>query len=431
MAKATVKTTRRKFMRRTVQLSTALAVPAIFPRGILGKNSPNERVLIGHVGLGGMGTGHLNFFKDYAGALCDVYEPHLKRAAGIIGRPVPVYKDFRALLDQQDLDGVLLATPDHWHGVMTVMCCEAGKDVYVQKPACNTIEEGRAMVNAAKRWGRIVQVGSQGRSTPDAFFSAQYIQNDQIGRVKHVECWHYPNPVQKPSESEPDSPPPSDLDWDLWVGPNRWVPYNKKRVHFNFRWMLDFGGGQIRDRGAHVFSCAFFIMQSDFTGPKSVEATGRPPERGLWDCPTDMEIRYEFENPDWTMTWSQPGPKELQELGGFGARYHGDKGELIVRGGDGGTYTEEKAKNFTPPPGGIIPYKSPGHEQDWIDCIRSRKQPIMHIESGVRVATLCVLGNISYRLGRKLNWDPIAERVIGDEEANRLLANPTRAPWRI
>jgi predicted dehydrogenase len=162
-------TTRRKFLRRSLQFGTALAAPAILPRGILGANSPNERVVTGHVGLGGMGTGQLGFFKGYVGALCDVYEPHLKRAAERVGRTVPLYKDFRKLLDQKDLDGILIATPDHWHGVMTVMACEAGKDVYVQKPACNTIEEGRAMVNAANRWGRIVQVGSQGRSTPDAF----------------------------------------------------------------------------------------------------------------------------------------------------------------------------------------------------------------------------------------------------------------------
>ena len=131
------------------------------------------------------------------------------------------------------------------------------------------------------------------------------------------------------------------------------------------------------------------------------------------------------------MTWTQPGPEELNKLYGFGARYHGDDGTLIVKGGDGGTFTEDKAKAYKPPPGGIIPYKSPGHEQDWVDCIRSRKQPIMHIESGVRVAALCILGNISYKLGRKLNWDPVAERVLGDEEANRLLANPVRAPWKI
>ncbi len=421
-------TTRRQFLERTLRAAPAIALPAILPRGILGQSSPNERIVTGHIGVGGMGTGHLGFFKEYVGAICDVYEPHLQRAAKIVGRYVPLYRDFRQLLEQQDIDGVVIATPDHWHGIMTVMACEAGKDVYVQKPACSTIEEGRAMVDAARRWGRIVQVGSQGRSTRDAFLSCRYIRNGEIGRVRHVECWHYENPV---GGEAPDAEAPSDLDWDLWLGPNRWVPYNRDRVHFNFRWMLDFGGGQIRDRGAHVMSVASFIMDADSTGPVSVEATGTPPERGIWDCPTKMDIRYEFENPDWTMTWSQPGPAELRELYGFGARYHGDEGTLIVRGGDGGTFTEDKAKEYTPPPDGFVPYESPGHEQNWVDCVRTRQQPIMHIESGHRVASLCILGNIAYRLGRKLRWDPVAERFIGDEEANRLVAKPYRAPWRI
>ena len=422
------KTSRRLFLKRSACLGGALALPAIFPDGILGQNAPNQKVRTGHIGLGGMGTGHLGFFKNYASALCDVDEAHLNRAATRIGRYVPKYKDFRRLLDQKDLDGVIIATPDHWHGIMCVLACEAGKDVYVQKPACKTIEEGRAMVDAARRNNRIVQVGSQGRSTSDAFKASQYINDGNIGKIHHVECWHYNNPV---GGFKPDGEPPSELDWDMWIGPNRYVPYNSERVHFNFRWLLDFGGGQIRDRGAHVFSVAFFVMQSDFTGPVSVDATGRPPEKGLWDCPTEMEIRYEFKNPDWVLTWTQPGPKELIELGGFGARYHGDDGTLIVRGGDGGTHAEEKAKKYESPPGGYAPYRSPGHERNWVDCMISRQRPIMHIESGVRVASLCILGNLSYRLGRKLQWDPVAERVVGDEEANRFLTQPYRSPWRI
>ncbi len=419
---------RRSFLKKSLLSSSALATPAIFPTGILGQNSPNEKIRTGHIGLGGMGSAHLNFFKNFAGALCDVDENHLKRAADKIGRYVPLYKDFRGLLDQKDLDGVIIATPDHWHGIMAVMACEAGKDVYVQKPACNTIEEGRAMVKAAKRYDRVVQVGSQGRSTHAAYKSSEFINNGQIGKVNWVECWHYPNPV---GGFQPNTKPPSQLDWDLWIGPNRYVPYNPQRVHFNFRWFLDFGGGQIRDRGAHVMSVAFFIMQADHTGPVSVEATGKPPEKGLFDCPTDMEIKYEFKNPDWKMTWSQPGPEELRKLNGFGARYHGEKDTLVVRGGDGGTWTEDKAMKYNGPEDGYKPYKSPGHEQDWVNCVRTREQPIMHIESGVRVAALCILGNLSYQLGRKLHWDPVKERCIGDEEANRFMSKAYRSPWRI
>jgi predicted dehydrogenase len=418
---------RRDFLKRTSALCLGLGAPAIFPRGFLGAASPNERIFTGHIGVGGMGSGHVRSLRDHVGALCDVYEPHLERNAREVGRYVPLYKDFRELLDQRDLDAVVIATPDHWHGVMTVLACEAGKDVYVQKPASVTIEEGRAMVQAAERHGRVVQVGSQGRSTDAAYKSCRYIQNGMIGRVTEVDCWHYENPE---GGTKPDSDPPPGLDWDLWLGPVRYMPYNEDRCHFNFRWFLELGGGQIRDRGAHVMSVALWIMDSDHIGPATIEATGTPPRLGIWDCPPRMEVKYEFEDPDWTLYWRQPGTRHMPDKG-FGARYTGEKGVLLVGGGDGGTFAEPKAAEYEPPSDGVHPYKSPGHEQDWLDCIRTRSKPIMHIEAGHRVATLCILGNISYVLGRKLHWDPVTERCIGDEEANRMLSRPNRAPWRI
>jgi predicted dehydrogenase len=424
---------RRRFLSRAASaIGAGLAAPAIFPRGILGAESPSEKIITGHIGVGGMGTGHVNNLKDRVGAICDCYEPHLQRAAKIVGRYVPLYKDFRKLLDQKDIDGIVVATPDHWHGVMCVYGCEAGKDVYVQKPASVTIEEGRAMVRAAERCGRVVQVGSQGRSTPAAYHACAYVRNGALGKVSRVTCWHYENPVGGFSR---DSEPPKDLDWDLWLGPLRWVPYNRDRCPGVFRWFLEDGGGQIRDRGAHVMSCAMFIMASDHTGPATIEATGEAPKRGLWDCPPTMNVTYQFKDPDWTMSWNQPGeptaiPGE-KEKRGYGAVYTGEKGTLIVAGGDGGTWTEEKASKFEIPAGGYQPYKSPGHEEDWLECIKTRKKPIMHIEAGHRVATLCILGNISYILKRKLHWDPVAEKVIGDEEANRMLSRPNRAPWHI
>lgn len=420
------KTTRRSFLGSAV---AGVALPAVFPGGFLRAASPNERVLTGHIGLGGMGTGHLNFFRDHAAALCDVDSDHLDRAAAIIGRYVPKYRDFRDLLDQKNLDGVVIATPDHWHGVMAVLACEAGKDVYVQKPASVTIEEGRAMVNAAQRCGRVMQVGSQGRSTPAAYQSAAFIQNGEIGRVREVDCWHVENPV---GGFQPTTAAPTKLDWDLWLGPMRHTDYNVERVHFNFRWFVEFGGGQIRDRGAHVLSCALFILDADNRGPVWIEATGSPPQKGLWDCPTKMEIKYVFEDPDLVIYWRQPGnARDPFKNRDFGARYLGERGELVVGGGDGGTYAEPRAAEYEIPAGGKQPYRSPGHEQNWVDCIRSRKKPIMTIEAGHAVCVLCVLGNISYRLGRGLRWDAANERVLGDEEANRLLARPNRAPWRI
>jgi predicted dehydrogenase len=418
--------TRRHFIQRTLGTAAAIAAPAFLERGILGANAPSERLLSGHIGVGGMGSGHLNFFKDSCGAICDVYDPHLQRAAKTIGRYVPLYKDFRELLDQRDLDAVVIATPDHWHGVMAVLACEAGKDVYVQKPAAVTIEEGRAMVKAAERCGRVVQVGSQGRSTEAAYKACRYIRNGMIGKVEKVTCWHYPNPV---GGFKPDTDPPAGLDWDLWLGPVRYLAYNEERCHFNFRWFLELGGGQIRDRGAHIMSVALWCLDGDQRGPVSIEAKGTAPREGIWDCPTDMEVKYEFKDPDWTLLWLQPGQPEMGA--GYGAKYWGDKGTLIVTGGDGGCGTEEKARSYEPPASGIHPYESPGHEQDFVDCCRSRKKPIMNIEAGHAVSTLCILGNISYILGRKLQWDAKSEKVVGDEEANRMLSRPNRSPWRI
>ncbi|MEW6236961.1 MAG: Gfo/Idh/MocA family oxidoreductase [Candidatus Omnitrophota bacterium] len=422
-----MKTTRRAFLTRSAAAAGGAFAFQFVPSRVLGMDgqpAPSDAIVLGNIGVGGRGSAFLR--PGVSAAICDADEEHLKQAMERVGNNAAAYKDYRELLDRKDIDAVTIGTPDHWHGLMTVHACEAGKDVYVEKPASKTIEEGRAMVNAAKRYGRIIQVGSQGRSTDAAYHACRYIRNGQLGTVRKITCWHYENPV---SDWTPDSDPPPTLDWELWLGPARWMPYNPNKVHFNFRWLLEFGGGQIRDRGAHVMSVAMWCMNADDTGPASVEATGEPPHDGLWDCPCTMEVKYEFKNPDWTMTWSQPGEKLLNA--GFGAKYWGDKGELIVTGGDGGCGTEEKAVKYETPADGAKVFKSPGHFENWLNCIKTRERPLMHIEAGHRVATLCILGNISYVLGRKLEWDPVAEKVKNDEEANRLLYRPGRGQWHL
>jgi len=419
--------TRRGFLSRTAGAVGAGAVgPYMLTSGALakpGRPGANDRIVLGHIGVGGRGSG---FVRADSAAICDVDEHHLAAAAKrVTGEPF-LCKDFRRLLERDDIDAVTIGSPDHWHGIQAVQAMQAGKDVYVEKPASKTIAEGQSMVAAAERYGRVVQVGSQGRSTPAAYAACKFVRNGQIGAVKRVDCWHYENPV---GDWTPDEPPPSYLDWDLWLGPARWVPYNRKRCHFNFRWFLDFGGGNIRDRGAHQMSVVLWLLDKDDTGPVSVEAAGTSPPDGMYDCPTRMDVTYEFKDPDWTLTWRQPGERKLDAP--FGAVYTGTKDTLIVTGGDGGCDTEDKAKGYQVPAGGVQPYRSPGHFQDWLDCIRSRSKPIMNIEAGHRVATLCILGNIAYRLGRKLNWDPVAEDFIGDPEASRWLSHPGRGAWQL
>jgi predicted dehydrogenase len=424
------KLSRRNFFSKTAVWGAGLAMPAIIPRSVLaapGRPGANDRILTGHIGIGGMGKSHL---RADTVALCEVDTNHLqaaheesvKRGAGHIDH----YLDYRYLLERKDLDAMVIATPDHWHGLQTVHACEAGFDVYVQKPSHNTIEEGQAMIRAARRYGRVVQVGSQGRSTPAAHAAATYIQNGEIGDVKEVVCWHS---VNRESEWTPDQAPPPELDWDKWLGPCQWVPYNETRCHFNFRWFLEYGGGNIRDRGAHVFSVILWALNREMATPVSVEATGTPPKKGLFDCPIEMDVKYEFKDPDWTLIWRQPGePKSGRE---FGAVYYGTKGELLVNGGDGGCDTEDKAMNYVVPPGGVHVFKSPGHEQNFYDCMKTRERPIMDIEAGVKVGNLCVMGNVSYILGRKLYWDGEKEEFTGDEEANRYLARPGRAHYQL
>lgn len=433
-------------MKRRAFLTTAgaaVGLPYLVPGGVLaepGKKGANEKLTFGHIGVGGMGGYHLADMKGRAdrgevhiAAVCDVDDHRLTAASKTAGPQADVYRDYRYVIERKDIDGVVIATPDHWHGVQTVHAAECGKHVYVEKPASCTIEEGKAMVAAAAKNKVAVQVGSQGRSQPDCHAAITYLGNAMIGKVDKVTCWHYANPV---GGTEPDSPCPPQLDWDLWLGPMRWRPYNKAYCPGTFRWFLESGGGQIRDRGAHVMSCALYLMGADEQGgPVSIEAKGVAPTKGLWDCPVDMEVTYTFKNPDWVLVWSQPGHKPDKEPGvghnDYGAVYHGDKGSLVLFGGDGGTWTQKKAREFKVPAGGKEFYKSPGHKEDWFAGIRTGKKTIMNIGAAVATANLTILGNISYILGRKIQWDPAKQEIVGDELARRMMSRPQRYPYHL
>jgi predicted dehydrogenase len=430
--------------------AAALGIPDFIPARVFaaaGRPGANDRLNIGHIGVGGMGGGHLGYTlaRQSRGevnvvAVCDVDEKRLVSAAGSARTATP-YRDYRELLARKDIDAVIIATPDHWHAVQTVHAAESGKHVYVEKPACCTIEEGKAMVAAAQKNGITVQVGSQGRSQPECYQAHRYIANGMIGKVHKITCWHYASPAD--TNPIPDSEPPPELDWDMWLGPLRWRPYNARYCPGSFRWMMDSGGGQIRDRGAHVMSNALLIMNADHTGPVTVEAKGTLPTIGAWDTAIDMEAVYEFKNPDWTLVWAQPGEmipyfdREKKKNEGireeYGAVYHGDKDKLILWVGDGQVYTERKALDWKPGPGAKDVYKSPrfDHHEDWFQGIRTGRKTVMNVEAGVATAFLTVLGNLSLVLGRKLHWDPIKQEIVGDEAAYRMMSRPQRYPYHL
>lgn len=406
----------------------------IFPQNPKGAN---EKIIYGHIGVGGMGSSHI--VADSCAALCDVDANHLKNAAKrVTGTPL-LTDDYRRVLERKDIDAVTIGTPDHWHALMTVHACQAGKDVYSEKPTCKTIEEGRAMLEAARRYKRVVQIGSQGRSNPGAAMAHDFIRNGQLGTIKKVACWHPNNYVEKNSFGT-EGPPPPELNWELWLGPIAWRPYNPDIVHFNFRWLMDSGGGFIRDRGNHVLSVVMWCLNQDgWNAPVTVEATGQTNPNSVYDAPLTMQVTWEFSNPKWTLTWEQPGTPPERFPGEWGALYTGDKDDLVVTGGDGGCTAEEKARFYTVPAGGIKAVLEPGenvdpterHRRNWRRCIKTRERPAMDIEAGVKVIILPIIANIAMIVGRKLTFDPKTWRFIGDEEANRFLSEPYRAPWSL
>ncbi|WP_309710758.1 Gfo/Idh/MocA family oxidoreductase [Armatimonas sp.] len=405
----------------------------IFPQNPKGAN---EKIVYGHIGVGGMGSSHI--VPDSCAAICDVDANHLKNAAAKVKGSPFLTDDYRRLLERKDIDAVTIGTPDHWHALMTVHACQAGKDVYSEKPTCKTIEEGRAMIEAARRYKRVVQIGSQGRSNPGAAMAYDYIRNGQLGTVKDVTVWHPNNFVEKNSFGK-EGPPPPELNWEMWLGPIAWRPYNPDIVHFNFRWLMDSGGGFIRDRGNHVLSVVMWCLNQDaWDSPVTVEAMGKTNPNSVYDAPLTMQVKWEFSNPKWTMTWDQPGVAPERFEGPWGALYKGDKDDLIVLGGDGGCTTEEKARFYKPPAGGIKAFMEPEdtdpterHRRNWRRCIRTREKPVMDVEIGVKVIVLPIIANIAYVLGRKLTYDPKKWKFIGDDEANKLLYEPYRAPWSL
>jgi len=417
-------------------LAIASAAPYMLTSQALGgpeKEPASDRIAVGHIGVGGMGSGHL---RQVIGsrvatpvAVCDVDKERLSRAESATEGKAKPYHDFRQLLERLDIDAVIIGSPDHWHALHTLHACVAGKDVYVQKPMCVTVREGQAMIAATRRHRRVVQVGSQGRSQSGGRYSAQYVRNGYCGKVRDVYCWHYPNPSRPAS---PPEPVPPGLDYDLWLGPLPYFPYHPAHTHGSFRWLLCSGGGNIRDRGAHIFGIVCWAMNVDHTGPVSVVATGDRPE-GLYDIPVTMSVTYEFKNPDWTLHWDQPGePKGFtpdDKPFPYGVQFVGDKDSLVVGHCDG--VRADKKVFFEPGAHETALYVSNDHLVNFFDCVKSRRDPIVPVEAGQRITSLCALGNIAWRVGRKLTYDPVHEQIVGDEDANRLLHAPYREPWAL
>ena len=412
---------------------SAIGFPTYVPQSAFGAN---DRIVYGHIGVGGMGSSHI--VGDSCAALCDVDANHLASAAKRVqGKPM-LTDDYRRVLDRKDIDAVTIGTPDHWHAIMAVHACMAGKDVYSEKPVCKTIEEGLAMVNAARRYKRIMQIGAQGRSNPKVAAAANYLRNGKAGDIKKVVIWH-PENLSSGSGFETPSNPPSHMNWDMWLGPIPYRPYTAETCHFHFRWMMDSGAGFIRDRGNHALSCVMLLTGQDaWSSPVTVKATGKTNPNRIYDAPQSFNVTWKFRNPEWTLEWNQPGEANERLEGEWGATYYGTKDDLILTGGDGGADTEPKAIDYVPPTGGFKHEVEPDnvdvtekHRRNWRKCIKTRELPVSDIGIQYKTIILPIIANIAYVVGRELTFDPKTNRFINDEEANRFLSDPYREPWSL
>lgn len=428
---------RRSFLQTA---ATAVAVPTLIPGRVLGADGAvpaSERIVMGLIGIGGQGGYHLGcltgFQEVQLAAVCDVDAGHLKSAAERVNaayadaaktgsyKGCAQYGDFRELLARDDIDAVLIAVPDHWHAAISIAAMEAGKDVYVEKPLSVCVAQGRAVCAAARRHRRVVQVGSHERSRANARYACELVRNGRLGEVRRVQINMPLDEGRGAIPPQPVMPVPEGLNWNMWLGPASWAPYTEKRCHFWFRYILDYAGGEMTDRGAHIIDIAQLGLGMDESGPVEVEGQGWRPPDGLFDTFMKYHFVYRYANGA-EIVGTDQGPR--------GLRFEGTKGWVFVHihGGDLEAEPASLLKERIGP-GELHLGRSPGHHQDFLTAVRSRGEVMAPVEAGHRTATLCHLANLAMLTGRKLAWDPVQERITNCPEADRMLWRPAREPW--
>lgn len=428
------KISRRQFLKLTGATAGALAFPTIVPSTVFGANAPSNRITVGCIGRGkqaiglmrsSMGIPNVQFIS-----VCDVDKGRVKAGIQEVNRTYAAkmgtgeykgctgHEDFREMLANPELDAVIIATPDHWHGLIGVAACKAGKDVYLEKPIALTHHEGRAIADAAKKYGTVFQVGSMQRSNRSFRFSSELVRNGLIGKVKEV--WISIGGPSSPFCDLPAQPVPPTLNWDFWLGPAPWRPYHSDlapdganyRNYPNWRGYDEFASGAQADIGAHHYDIAQWGLGTDHTGPVEVVP------------PNGKEVE--------TLTYTYADGVKMyvgSKLRSSAVQWIGEKGWVAVNRGDFLQTEPASLADLQLGPDSIRLYKSNNHMQNWIDCIRTRKPTICTAEIGHRTATICQIGMIAFRLGRPLKWDPNTERFVGDDVANRMLSRPMRSPW--
>jgi predicted dehydrogenase len=392
--------------------------------------APSEKVVLGFIGVGGMGSGLINIFKKFPdvaiAAVCDVYEPHLRRAQSSSGGTPETHSDFRKVLEHKDLDAVVIATPDHWHGITTIMACQAGKDVYCEKPLAHRIDEGRAMVRAAEKYKRITQMGNLIHAGENYHRVVEIVRSGVLGKISKTRVWMA---ADRSGLSRPrDGQPPAGCDYDFWLGPAPTRPFNPNRFTFNWRYFWDYGGGILTDFCCHIIDLVHWAMDVD--APQTVSAVGgRYALDDNCEAPDTLEVTYEYQKGDqkFLMVWSQTDANAHGlENKGLGIMFQGTEATLVA---DYHSYRiiAEKGRKIDEPLKSLP--RSVGHHREWLDAIKTRAQCSCHFGYGHRLTTVGSLGNISLWTGEKLAWDPVKERIINHPDANQYLTKDYRKPW--
>ena len=391
---------------------------------------------MGAIGIGSMGKGDLCGFLNKSEvqvvAVCDVDTTHMAQAKKMVdgkygNSKCAEYGDYRDLIGRGDLDVVMHALPDHWHGIVSVACARAGLDIHGQKPLARTIRGGRAIVNAVERYGRIWQTGSWQRSVAHFHRAAELVRNGRIGKVKYVEVGL---PDGGKSGVFPPKPVPENLNYDMWLGPAPWrehTGFGRGSVHWDWRWVMDYSGGQLTDWAGHHIDIAHWGLGLDRAGPIAItDAKGEYPAEGTYDVPYAYKFRCKYANGVEILVANR---SQLPK--GMGACWYGENGQWIHVSRGGLKASSDKILKEVIGPDEIKLYKSTDHLQNFVDCVKSRKETITPAEISHRSISLGLLGEIAMLTGKDLKWDPEKEVFTNDELANRYLERPMRAPWHL
>jgi len=427
-----MQTPRRTFL----QTAGAALTTSLFTGDVRGAN---DRINVAFIGVGVMGTENLRAAMNHGvqvGAVCDVYQPHLERAGALArrqGNQPKEVKDFRQVLADKSIDAVCISAPDHWHPYMTVEACKAGKDVYVEKPICVAVDEGLKMVEAARKYNRVVQAGTWQRSGQHFQKACEIVRSGQLGKVAFCRAWIYSNQPQEGIGNPPDAAPPAGLDWELWLGPAPARPFNPNRfgvypnAYSYFRYFWDYAGGQLTDSGIHVLDIVHMALDEPM--PQAITALGGK----YWfkddtETPDTLQVTYEY--PGFLASWehrsnnTEATPSRL-----MGTTFYGTRGTV---------YVDRQVMRLTPEPkSGLDPLEMkrvtdphPLHWANFLECVRSRQRPNSDIEKCFRSSAACILGNVALRAKLRLDWDESAH-TVRQSDARPYLHREYREPWKL